>query len=382
MAMSSSRIAITRGCDPRITMAVRSFDAACSPSYTVTSKRWSVWRLVGEHIEPAVVEAFERRQPGYYTSWFGPGGLTRWMRANRSVAIADRRLKSLHRAVDERLKPSVETLRNLIDFVVGLQPKRVVPDEVKPLKGAPRLVRLRRAEFEPYCELCWRLSQRSEAIEREGSTYLEPLDSGGPTRWLSDRFCSRHDPKDPGTSYRRDLRYRDGLESAMRSLRQVVNDDPSFRAAIAGDDSNSKCPPDIRGLDLTNRAYSAFSPLVMRMRWHAYQIARHRPADSTISAVQLARQGHQQAEIARRLGLTPQAVSKALRQARGVFDFSMPRDLVWMPDPADAPDNPPYISMAMTRLPAPPRAISAAAKSAKSAETPASDPKAACKQPT
>ena len=34
---------------------------------------------------------------------------------------------------------------------------------------------------------------------------------------------------------------------------------------------------------------------------------------------------------------------QALRQVRGVFDFTMPRNLVWTPDPADAPDNPPYV---------------------------------------
>jgi len=343
MASRVSRIPIARGCEPRVAMAVRGFDAACSRSYTVASKRWSVWRLMREHVEPAVLEAFERRQPGRYASWFGAGGLTRWMRLDQSGALSDRRLKSLHRAVDDCLKPSVETLRNLVGFIFGLQPKRATPEEIGSLKGAPQRARLRRAGSEPYCELCWRLSQRAEAIERGSPTYYELNEVYAATRWLSDRFCSHHDPKDPGSSYRRDLRYRDGLKSAMRSLSQLANVDSAFRAIIARDDPNLSWPPDLRGLDLTNRAYTAFSPLVMRLRWHAYQIARYRPADSTISAMRLARQGRRQADIARTLGLTPQAVSKALRQARGVFDFAMPPGLVWMPDPADAPSNPTYV---------------------------------------
>jgi len=326
-------------------MAVRGFDAACSRSYTLTSKRWSVWRLVHEHVEPAVLEAFEHRQPGRYSAWFGAGGLTHWIRLDQSGARADRRLKSLHRAVDDYLKPSVETLRNFVGFVLGLQPRRAVPEEVERLKGAPQRARLRRTPSEPYCELCWRLSQRSEAIELGSPTYEESAEGDSPTRWLSDRFCSHHDPKNPGSSYRRDLRYREGLESAMRSLRQAIKGNPALRDAIARDDPNLTWPPDLRALDLANRVYSAFSPLVMQMRWHAYHIARHRPPESVMSAVQLARQGYKQADIARRLGLTPQAVSKALHQARGVFDFAMPRDLAWMPDPKDAPDNPPYVRL-------------------------------------
>lgn len=125
----------------------------------------------------------------------------------------------------------------------------------------------------------------------------------------------------------------------MRSLRKVINEDSVLRATIARDGHLAKWPPDPE-LNRAIRTFTAFSPLVMRMRWHAYQIARHRPSDSTISAVRLANEGHNQASIARRLGLTPQAVSKALRQARGTFNFAMPRDLVWMPDSADAPDNP------------------------------------------
>lgn len=344
MASRTPRISVALGCNEQIAKAVRDFDEACLPSYTIASKRWSVWRLLNEHIKPVVLKEFEDAQPGSYTSWLD-AGLTHWMRYDRSGRLADQQLKRLHRAVNDRLKPSVETLRNLVHFVVGLQPKREIPDEVPPLKGAPRRNRLHRLDSEPYCELCWRLSQRSEAIEREEPTYQEPPEGGARTMWLSDRFCSHHDPKNPRSDYRRDLRYRAGLESAMRSLRQAINTNAELHAAIARDDPNSIWPPDLRRLDLANKVYTAFSPLVMRLRWHAYQIARHRPADSTISAVQLARRGHHQAEIARRLGLTPQAVSKALRQARGIFDFAMPRGLVWMPDPADAPDAPPYIRL-------------------------------------
>ena len=345
MATRGSRIAVADGCDRCLAGAVRSFDEACSTSFTVASKKRSIWRLMNEHIEPAVLKAFGEVQPNPYVAWFGAGGLTRWMRIGASARHADQQLKRLHRAVDDPLKPSVETLRSLLSFVIGLQPKRVIPREVKPLKGAPKRNRLSRTSCAPYCELCWRLTQRSEAIERAEPTYHEPLEVAARTRWLSDRFCDHHDPKNPGSSYRRDLRYRGGIESAMDSLRRALRANPALHAVIARDDPNAIWTPDLRGLDLANRVYTAFSPLVMRMRWYAYQIARHRPSDSTISAVKLAGQGHHQAEIARRLGLTPQAVSKALRQARGVFDFAMPSGLVWMPDPADAPDNPSYIRL-------------------------------------
>jgi hypothetical protein len=148
-----------------------------------------------------------------------------------------------------------------------------------------------------YCELCWRTSMRWSA----------PL--GGRARSdanqmrLSERFCCEHDPRCPTSSYRVDLRYKNAFHRELRAQQGLEKS--AFLVLLV--------PPS--GADTQELRKLAYDQVHARIGATAASV---HPYGTRETAALLKSKGLNQSEIARQMGMSRQAVSKALRSFREI----------------------------------------------------------------
>lgn len=244
---------------------IRSFILECTPSYNISSKRYSVWTLIRKHIDAPVARYLKKENMCYlFDSTFSI-----WLR-NRKMAVMHSQLKShiTNNKKNPELTANLESLIEVSYFVLARHASKKV--ETSGLKGSRQINYGRKVDHRhyPYCELCWRLSQAAvRDVEHPEKTSA------------SQRFCEEHNPSVPGTKYRTDLRFKDRFDQELLKLR-------------------------------TSR--STFNHSYTEIREIAYINSHRRKNSLRIAILELYQTGASQSEIAKQLGISRQAVSKSL----------------------------------------------------------------------
>ena len=355
---------VAPGCSTAFIEGLNSFKEELTASHSLTSRRYSIWSLVHKHLDQPFLAALEGytgawerrlvggcllsemgcRRPAWrvkYSVVQSPGEafdearfelLSTKQRGGRpkGVLLADWQLANLRKwdsnlrfairmAQDASDDPfgveclhftgTLDTVRLLLVWLSYCRPARSVhPDYDGRLADAKA-----RRHSTSYCELCWRQTLRSSAFaclrterfagesdsEWEARLDLELMAKRLPTaswrRW-SNRFCRQHDPRDPGSRYRADLPYKEAFRHEVEALMGRRRSNYVLRFPLP------------RGADQQEVRKAAYDLVHSRLR----------PLGATEPGVRekvvlMAREGLSQAEMVRRLGVSRQTVSKAMK---------------------------------------------------------------------
>ena len=314
-------ISIPQGCDPELATAIARLAREISSSHSITSRRFSVWSLVRRHVDQPfadAIAALERHSWSALVREFVPSLAWQSPREEMLVLAAEVAEASLPRlkgspAYNSRAESIVSAVTQWDECLrlVGRQARQkegfghLIPtlDAMRLLLARLSILRphverdvygvsvrddLTRRDQYNFCELCWRQSLRSAALS-EGRGAVR-------SRYLSNRFCKHHDPRDPRSQYRADVRYKQAFNQELDALTNLGPSAYSFSFHTP------------RGADEQEIRKSAYDLVHSRIRTLNSREpgARERVATLLIS-------GLTQAEIARQLGISRQAVSKAIR---------------------------------------------------------------------
>lgn len=248
-------------------------------------------------------------------------------------AHLDRLSCLLNRRTHGLLAGSIDTLRDMGRWVAHQRPSRLVPPAGKDLKGEKRKAR-RVVDFSayadwPYCEHCGHFSELAASLVALGHIPATELPPGSP------RFCADHNPATNPAVARRRARF----EQVLDAIAQELSSDTAFRMQF------TQCAwAHSRTTELHQNEVMAFAakaahatliadPVETYIRECAFQIARNPIDDTGLAIAKMRAEGMSQAAIARRLGLSRQAVSQRIRKTTGHFDFARRSPLLyWWPD--------------------------------------------------
>lgn len=219
-----NQIVVWDGCPELVRAAVVAFEQACTPSYTMASRRYSIWSKVREYLDTPVAQALDALgQPELldrpFSRWLEMG-LERGER-KRLWPLSMQHRDMVHSALpkqqphDPHLTALLETLYEVGVFVSLRRARKSVG--VKPEKAAEVVNHCRKISPDyPFCELCWRKTMRAvvEALEngkRKGNAWK-----------FSGRFCAKHNPSDPTSRYRVDHRYRQRFQDEVKRQLALV----------------------------------------------------------------------------------------------------------------------------------------------------------------
>lgn len=257
-----SKPKLVRGCSSELAAALVSFNAAVTPSHTPRSRRYSLWTLVSTHIDEAAESAM-RMTPHRLNEKYSFSEHAKRLGCDETVKIL--RFFNRRHAVSETYN-DFEMLIYILYFIKS-----------RDNLDKPRLTFS--IEEHPFCELCWRFTVAFDS-------YSEGEDK--PTGNI--RYCAEHIPSSASSYYRNDHRHREKFEEWLRILgaQKVL--------------SLSSDPTD-----------------QIHIRKKAYDFSHAKLTERRIKILKLYAAGLSQAEIARQLGITRQAVSKSLYKLRGYF---------------------------------------------------------------
>lgn len=260
--MSNQKPRPVNGCSPEMVVAIANFNEAVTPSHTLRSRRYSLWSLVSTHIDDTA-ESVMRLTPHRLNEKYSFSEHAKRLGCDETVKI----LKFFNRRhASTETYYNFETLIYLLYFIKSRD-----------------YLHKNRIKFsiheKPFCELCWRFTVAFDS-------YAKGEDK--PTGNM--RYCEEHLPSSTSSYYRNDHRHRENFEEWLRILgaQKVL--------------SLSSDPTD-----------------QIHIRKKAYDFSHAKLTERRINILKLYAKGLSQAQIARQLGITRQAVSKSLYKMRGYF---------------------------------------------------------------
>lgn len=306
-------ITIWEGCDPGISKAIERFQDRWHP-YSIASRRYPIVRLIQEVIDPAIasyMEALPARYSGF-VSGVGAGmdfsetirlaGFDAMVRLQRQLLRHFVKTVDKQDSRDQRFVATIESLTGLVWDCACKRPKKTT---------ITTGVNLNTQRKHGFCELCGELTEFADFMATVSDEQVNDVELQDRKRLeLSHQYCVRHRPILANGS--RNPAYR----QAKRSLAQFD---------LELDRLNRQCAK-----RATPQAASG-DPLVDRYFYHYMLGQTVQPADKGALRNQarlmvdsklsdrkkqiliLQWSGLNQSEIARKLGIERQAVSKALK---------------------------------------------------------------------
>jgi len=332
------------GCDPDFSAAIKVFAGQISPSHSLTSRRYSVWSAVRDCLDKSFGDCIESysgewqrallcgtklsevgvrppqlrlefdaldgafaRRPSYSSLRNAASGSARpptmlavdWQAANLEAwdenikyaicSAQDGVLETTAQACSQ-FCATLDTVRTLLSVLGTFRPSRSTCS----LSGGLLADGRTRPQGTTYCELCWRETMRSGVLTR-----YRDLHPGASGRGLSDRYCEVHNPSAAGSRYRADLPYKSAFMAELGALNLNGVSVFSFRFPLPN------------GADTQERRKTAYDQVHARLRAVA---TKNGSSAGLRERVWMMRSGGlHQAEIARQLCISRQAVSKALK---------------------------------------------------------------------
>lgn len=365
-AMQIRLLSPSDGCDPSFALAVGAFRLSLLPSHSLASRRYSIRSLFRRHLDDPFGRTLKwvsrwpdlRRllpnhlsdvlsdgpinQPEFpsghsdSTSLVTPSGepgeqvavrLTSLVSAAagasrpssvaevdwrvQRIAIWDQNFRLAIRGIREKARKgeiagrvckrvcgSLDTARRILDVVRLSRPRRGMDPDFGCVADERR-----RRPSETFCELCWRVSIRTDALKKARWPWPVPARIAR----LSDRFCAEHNPSDHGSRYRADLYYKEAFHKELASLE--LGDESQLWLQFG-------IPHGADQQEIRKTAYDAVHSGLVPVRSkkpEIRQLFRER-------VFALWREGASQSAIARELGVSRQAVSKALKNLRQLLE--------------------------------------------------------------
>lgn len=344
-----------RGCDTGVANGLEAFASALTASHTLTSRRYSIWSLLRRHLDQPFAEAITSYKGLWGTELlkgFTPSTAWRFPCADtlarlaahpkaRRITLPAAPLSKVERVIaalecwEECVRISIHLMDphdhddgltgskapGLSDFAFHLARHedeaaaathseqsrfRATLDTVREMLRNLRAFRPRyggnqlhgrlsdevtRRPGASYCELCWRETMRSKAL-RQTTPTLSQLR-------LSNRFCEIHNPSDPRSRYRCDHRYKEAFQRELMALHGMAASAHQFRFHP---------PPHADAQEIRKTAYDLVHSGLRPAETHS-----NRRSGLRERVWALKRLGMHQAAIGRQLGISRQAVSKALK---------------------------------------------------------------------
>ncbi|WP_194270171.1 hypothetical protein [Candidatus Methylospira mobilis] len=230
-------------CDTKIADALLAFadEYDSTPSYSLTSKTYPLWSLVQKHIDPAVKDYLRKtRKSNLFPAGFSSAAKSNLKEMEDSLRATIRTTKVFYSLPDflheDRLPQDfVETMESLLFLVEflstpGCERKQNIGLIIDPELGESRRTLRYKVDKRhyPYCELCWRLSAFSQAVEEKRPASLSIKQKNqeggeeGQGKKLSLRLCSVHDSHEK--KYNNDIReYKDNFHKKIMEYKRVLH---------------------------------------------------------------------------------------------------------------------------------------------------------------
>ncbi|MDP9664382.1 UNVERIFIED_ORG: DNA-binding CsgD family transcriptional regulator [Pseudomonas cremoricolorata] len=308
-----STIAVWEGCDASVTEALHRFLDRWEP-YSTASKRYSIVRLVEELIDPAVA-AYAKTLPSSYQGHIpGAGtnvafsaimqlvGIASMVRLQRQLLRAFILTHDKQSGVDRCF---IATLETLIELVMACKRKQPSNKDMGGLNGQ---------RLKGFCRFCGALAELALFAEGEGQRDIDE------NVRLSNLYCIAHRPKSPDGSWNPAYR------QAMRSVRQFDLELARLsRQCAIRTEPLAKSGDEL--VDAYIFRYMLGQTLQLADEAELRNLARlmvdMKLTDRKKQILALQKFGLNQSEIARRLEIERQAVSKALRSIPDCFRISI-----------------------------------------------------------
>lgn len=307
-------IVIWEGCDPTVSGAIKQFEDCWRP-YSASSRRYPIVRLIQELIDPAVATYTATLPQRYLGHIPGAGtgvslsGIIRLVGLDAMVRMQRQLLRQFIKMEDRqtpRDQRFVATLESLIGLVWDCACKR-------PAKSKVRDTRLNGERLQGFCRFCGSLA---ELTSFAGGNDDPKADDPEERLRLSSLYCLDHRPKLPSGAWnpvyrqaKRSLAQFD-LELARLSLQCAK---PATSQVKSGDQL----------VDSYFFHYVAGQTLQpadkAELRNQARLMVDLKLSDRKKQMLMLQWSGFNQSEIARKLGIERQAISKALASIPAMF---------------------------------------------------------------
>lgn len=310
-------IVIWEGCDPTVSEAIEQFEDRWRP-YSASSRRYPIVGLIQELIDPAVA-AYTATLPQRYLGHIpgagtgvGLSGIIRLVGLDAMVRMQRQLLRQFIKTEDRqtpRDRRFVATLESLIGLVWDCACKR-------PVKSKVRDTRLNGERLQGFCRFCGSLA---ELTSFAGGSDDPKADDPEEKLRLSSLYCLDHRPKLPSGAWNPVYR------QARRSLAQ-------FDLELARLNQQCAKPATAQVKSGDQLVDSYFFHYVAgqtlqpgdkaELRNQARLMVDSKLSDRKKQMLMLQWAGLNQSEIARKLGIERQAVSKALAAIPAMFRLS------------------------------------------------------------
>ncbi len=310
-------ILIWEGCDPTVSEAIEQFEDRWRP-YSASSRRYPIVGLLQELIDPAVA-AYTATLPQRYLGHIpgaGTGvsfsGIIRLVGLDAMVRMQRQLLRQFIKTEDRqtpRDRRFVATLESLIGLVWDCACKR-------PVKSKVRDTRLNGERLQGFCRFCGSLA---ELTSFAGGSDDPKADDPEEKLRLSSLYCLDHRPKLPSGAWNPVYR------QARRSLAQF-----DLELARLTQQCAKPATAQVKSGDQLVDSYffhyvagQTLQPAdKAELRNQARLMVDSKLSDRKKQMLMLQRSGLNQSEIARKLGIERQAVSKALAAIPAMFRLS------------------------------------------------------------
>jgi DNA-binding NarL/FixJ family response regulator len=306
-------ITIWEGCDPDISEAIERFQDRWCP-YSTASRRYPIVRLIQEVIDPAVatyMNALPARYSGF-VSGVGAGmdfsetirlvGFDTMVRLQRQLLRHFIKTVDRQDSRDQRFVATVESLTSLVWDCACKRPKK---------STTTTGVNLNAQRKHGFCELCGELTEFADFMATVADDQVNDIELQDRKKLeLSHQYCARHRPILANGS--RNPAYR----QAKRSLAQFnleldrLNRQCAKRATPQAASGDPLVDRYFYHLMLSQTVQSADKG---ELRNQARLMVDSKLSDRKKQILILQWDGLNQSEIARKLGIERQAVSKALK---------------------------------------------------------------------
>lgn len=306
-------ITIWEGCDPDISEAIERFQDRWRP-YSTASRRYPIVRLIQEVIDPAVanyMNALPARYSGF-VSGVGAGmdfsetirlvGFDTMVRLQRQLLRHFIKTVDREDSMDQRFVATVESLASLVWDCACKRPKK---------STTTTGVNLNAQRKHGFCELCGELTEFADFMATVTDEQVNDIELQDRKKLeLSHQYCARHRPILANGS--RNPAYR----QAKRSLAQFnleldrLNRQCAKRATPQAASGDLLVDRYFYHLMLSQTVQSADKG---ELRNQARLMVDSKLSDRKKQILILQWDGLNQSEIARKLGIERQAVSKALK---------------------------------------------------------------------
>lgn len=310
-------IAIWDGCDPTVSEAIRQFQDRWRP-YSASSRRYPVARLIEEIIDPAIA-AYVATLPARYLGHIPGAGtgvpfssVIRLVRFSAMVRLQRQLLRAFVLTEDgqtPRDQRFIATLESLIELVWACARKRPKKTRV-PDSG------LNGRRLQGFCRFCGELAELTMLANGDNTPKASDPDDD---LHLSSLYCVNHRPKLPGGTWN---------PAYTRARRSVAQFDIEL-ARLSRQCAHRKEAQAGSGDALVDSYFlhyilrQTFQPAdEAELRNHARLMVDSKLTDRKKQMLALQQSGLNQSEIARKLGIERQAVSKAIASIPAMFSLS------------------------------------------------------------